>query len=181
MSNVDDIKKRLKREPETIIIEEDEVREDNGRSGSSSLVDEMGRFGRKLAENAQNAIARDQADKLQDDLRRGWEKFSSEANRVVTEMREDAQNAAEKIRSVRGDEAQPDKPPTPKNSTEASGGRSRVNIPRPNIDPERIDDAKENMAKGLRWLSGEMGKLANRYQDGGNDDDDLSSQINIDP
>lgn len=178
MSNhVDDLKRRLSRDPEIVIVEEETMsqeRQTGGSGSSSSIVDELGRLGRKLAESAKAAKESDQAEKLQTDLLQGWEKFQQEAGRVISEVRDEAGDAAEKIRTRSGNEGSA--PVIDAHGDADSEGGSRFNV---DIDKEA---AKENMVKGLRWLSGEMTRMADRFQEaGGQTVDDVSDQIKIDP
>lgn len=121
-----------------ISVEEEEPAASS--SGSASVVDELSKLGKNFAESVRGARSREDIQRFESELREGFQSFVGEVENVVREVREGT--TGQKIKE------------------EVSGLRETV----------KSDDVGANVkggvVKGLRWLSEEMGKLADQF--GGN-------------
>ena len=115
-----------------IDIEDIEFEEEAARGGQSDVVADLSKLGKQFAETLRNAISGSERQEFDGEVREGVRSFVDEIDKVVKGVRES--EPAQRIRK------------------EAT-----------NLD---VDDlgrkARTNIAKGLRWLSDEMGKLADQ-------------------
>jgi CHASE3 domain sensor protein len=133
---VDDLKEK---ERLTITIEEFEIPEEGAKETPSDRFDvaaELSRLGRKVAETLRSALESDERQRIEQDLRQGMQSFVQEAEEVIREVR--SGNVGQR---VRGEAVQ-----LKEQVESADLGRKM----------------RSGMVQGLRWLSEEMGRLADQ-------------------
>ncbi len=133
---VEEIKTRLKVEvpgEEEVIIEE-EVVVVEVETESSPIVDELSNMGRRVADSLKNGWNSEERVKLESEFREGVRSFANEVDKVIRDIKSSA--STERVRTE----------------------MSNTNL---NAEGEEIaQKARSGFAKGLRWFSDELGKLA---------------------
>jgi hypothetical protein len=131
--DVDELKNQEKLASERIVIEEDEVQ---GKPGID-IAAEFQKLGRQFAETLQSAWDSEERKRVEKEVREGMKSFVNEVDQVIREVK-----TSETTHKIKG-EAEELK--TRVESTDI-GQRARVGI-----------------VQGLRWLSEELGQLANQF------------------
>ncbi len=136
MPNVEEIKDRLK--GESINIEDETIRieEEDLKDAGQNVVDEMGDLGRKFAETLRSAWDSEERTKFENELKAGVRQFADEVDKIIREVR--TGNIGTKF--------------------QAETAKAREDIKADDL----AERAKTSFTKGLRWLSDEMGKLADQ-------------------
>ena len=137
MPNVDEIKDRLKGEQITVQDETIRIEEEDLPRDGQNVVDEMGDLGRKFAETLRGAWRSEERTKFENELREGVRQFADEVDKIIRDVR--SGNVGAKLQE------------------ETSKVREEVKA------DDLADRAKTSLTKGLRWLSDEMGKLADQF------------------
>ncbi|HSH03323.1 MAG TPA: hypothetical protein VLL52_12450 [Anaerolineae bacterium] len=145
--NVDEIKARLKEE-ERLKINVEDLDETNEQANSAAnsaatsaagqdIIDEMSNLGRQFAETVRNAWSSEERQKLETDIRNGINGFVTEVDKVFEEIKSSqvAQRAKQEASTVR--------------ETVQTGDIGRK--------------TRTTAATGLRWLSEELGRLAEKF------------------
>ncbi len=132
---VEEIKARLKVEvPGEEVTIEEEVVVIEVENESSPLVDELSNMGRKFADTMKNGWNSQERAQIESDVREGFRSFANEVDKVFREIKSS--------------------PTTDRVRSEMSNVSSK-------IESEDITQkARIGFAKGLRWFSDELGKLA---------------------
>lgn len=137
MPNVEEIKDRLKGEAVHVEDETLRIEEEDLKDTGQNVADELGNIGRKLAETLRGAWDSEERSKFENELKAGVRQFADEVDKIIREVR--SGNVGAKVQEG------------------TSKAREEV----------KMDDlgerAKSGLTKGLRWLSDEMGKLADQF------------------
>jgi vacuolar-type H+-ATPase subunit E/Vma4 len=150
MPNVEEIKDRLKGEAVKIEDETIRIEEEDLKDAGKNVVDEMGSLGRKFAETLRGAWDSEERSKFENELKAGVRQFADEVDKIIREVR--SSNVGAKLQE----------------------GTSKV---RDEVGSDDLAErAKSSFTKGLRWLSDEMGKLADQFAA---KDKDLADDIKI--
>ncbi len=140
--DVDELKNRLRSE----IPVEEEVAGLKDEEKTTDIAAELQSLGRQVAETIQRGWNSEERQRVEKEVRVGVKSFVDEVDKVIREARES--QAAARLKE------------------EASEAKSRV---------EQSDlgrKARGGFVQGLRWLSEELGKLANQFSPADADDDD---------
>lgn len=151
MANVEEIKERLKGEAVKIEDETIRIEEEDLKDAGHNVVDEMGNLGRKFAETLRGAWDSEERTKFENELKAGVRQFADEIDKIIREVR--SGNVGAKFQA------------------ETSKVREEVKA------DDFADRAKGSLTKGLRWLSDEMGKLADQFS--AKDEGDVADDIKI--
>ena len=147
--DVEEIKNRLKGEEVKIEDETIRIEEDDLKDADSNVVDEMGNLGRKFAETLRGAWDSEERTNFENELKAGVRQFADEVDKIIREVR--SGNVGAKFQD--------------------STSKVREELQSDDI----ADRAKSGFTKGLRWLSDEMGKLADQFAA----KDDVADEIKI--
>ncbi len=151
MPNVEEIKDRLKGEAVKIEDETIRIEEEDLKDAGKNVVDEMGNLGKKFAETIRGAWDSEERTKFENELKAGVRQFADEVDKIIRDVR--SGNVGAKLQS------------------ETAKVREDVKA------DDLADRAKSSFTKGLRWLSDEMGKLADQFA--AKDSDDVADDIKI--
>jgi soluble cytochrome b562 len=135
--NVDEIKDRLKIEVEDLDEAAGGAEETAAKPEKGDIVDEMKSLGRQVGETIRTAWESDERQKFEGDLRAGMRSFADEIDKVVREVREG--EAGKKVKA------------------EAEELRTKVET------ADLGTKTRTGIVQGLRWLSEELGKLAEQF------------------
>jgi hypothetical protein len=142
LPNVDEMKARLGSE---IPVEED-VDSLKADEKTTDIAAELQTLGRQVAETIQRAWNSEERQRVEKEVRVGVKSFVDEVDKVIREARES--QAAARLKE------------------EATEAKSRVE------QSDLGQKARGGFVQGLRWLSEELGKLANQFSTADADDDD---------
>lgn len=136
--SVDEIKDRLKIEIDEIedVIDDSASAETEAEAGTN-LADELGKLGRQMGDTLRNAWSSEERQKFEGDVKKGMKSFADEIDNVIQSIR--GGNIGTKIK------------------VEATDFREKVE------SKEIPNKARSGFAEGLRWLSNELGHLADKF------------------
>ncbi len=138
--NVDEIKERLQIEVEDVAetgVAETGAAEPAATPEPTDVVDELRNLGRQVGETIRTAWQSEERQNFESDMRQGIQSFADEIDKVIREVREG--EAGRKVRE------------------EASELRAKVE------ESDIPAKARGGLIQGLRWLSDELGKLADQF------------------
>ena len=134
--NVEEIKERLKIEVEEIEMTEEETAT-KAETESVNVTEELKDLGRQVAETLRSAWESAERQKVESEIREGVKSFVDEIDKAVREA---------------------------KSSTTAQKFHNDAAEMRQKIESSDIaDKARTGVVQGLRWLSDELGKLAEQF------------------
>lgn len=154
---VEEIKDRLKIDKEDVADAASDAADSAAQDGRD-IAGEFRSLGQQFAETLQKALNSEERSRLEGDVREGMKIFADEVNKVVGGVREST--AGQRIR---------DNAATQRIREEASKLTGQ-------IDGQDIGKkTRSGLAGGLRWLSDEMGKLADQFtpEDGANGEEEI--------
>lgn len=132
---VEEIKERLKVE---IPIEEEDVADSKADDGDVDVVAELSNLGRQVAETLRSAWDSEERQKLEGEVRQGVQSFVDEMDKVIRDVR-GGNFGKEKIKA------------------DMDGMREQVN------SGDFGRKMRTGIVQGLRWLSDEIGTLADQF------------------
>ena len=135
--NVEEIKERLKIE---IPIEEEETTggaDDGGKSAENDIVDEINKLGQQFVDALQAAWNSEERAKFEAEIKEGVRTFADEVEMAISSVKEGG--ASQKFRE------------------DAEQMRQKMKT------DDVAEKARTGFVQGLRWLSNEMGKLADQF------------------
>jgi hypothetical protein len=132
--SVEEIKARLQAAEEDIPVDNEAV-----KAGSEPIdvTEELRKVGKQFAETLQTAWSSEERQRIEKEVREGLRSFAEEVDKVFAQIRES--DALNKVRS------------------EAIDVKEKVDV------SELGQKSKTGFVNGLRWLSEELGKLADRF------------------
>lgn len=133
--SVEEIKLRLKEED--IPVEEETGRASGSTEQRPEVIEELTNLGRQFGETLRKAWDSAERQRFETELREGVRSFADEVDKMIKDVKEGS--AGHKLRAEVEDVQ----------SQVQSGDLSRR--------------ARESFVKGMRWLSEEMGKLADQF------------------
>ena len=123
---------------------------------TESVVDELTHLGRQVAETLKKAWNSPERQNLEGEVRAGMRSFVSEVDKVVREVRQTVTKEGSTLKHDLTEE-----PVAAKEEPVASKTDSRLKV---DLDLEDLTKkARSGFVFGLRWLSEEMGKLADQF------------------
>jgi phenylalanyl-tRNA synthetase alpha subunit len=122
---------------ERLKIEEEDLPADPVKAERGSVADELQSLGKQVAETLKTAWESEERHKIEAEVKEGVRSFANEIDKVIREARES--QAAQRVRE------------------EASDVKVKVK------SGEVSDKARGGLVQGLRWLSEELGKLADQF------------------
>ncbi len=131
--SVDELKNQERLESDRIVIEEDEVRD----KARVDIASEFQRLGRQFAETLQSAWDSEERKRVEKEVREGMKSFVDEVDQVIREVK-----SSETTSKIKG---------------EAEEIKTRVET------SDIGHKARQGIVQGLRWLSEELGQLANQF------------------
>lgn len=137
--NVEEIKARLKIE---IPIEEEETTEASGaggegKSAENDIMDEINKLGQQFVDALQSAWNSEERAKFESEIKEGVRTFADEVEKAISSVKEGG--AGQKLRE------------------DAEQMRQKMKT------DDVAEKARTGFVQGLRWLSSEMGKLADQF------------------
>lgn len=132
--SVEEIKLRLKEEE--IAVDEEAPAAGNG-AARPEVIDELTHLGKQFADTLRKAWDSAERQRFESEVREGVRSFADEVDKMIREVKEGT--AGQKLRS------------------EAVDLREQVQT------GDLSRRARESLVKGMRWLSEEMGKLADQF------------------
>ncbi len=130
--SVEEIKERLKIEEEDLPPKEESA----ATAELNDIANELANLGRQVAETLQNAWQSDERQKVEAQIKTGVESFASEIDKALNEVRQGGMG--QKIR--------------------AEATQVKTKVESGNVG----EKAGMGFAQGLRWLSAELGKIADK-------------------
>lgn len=131
--SVDELKNQERLESERIVIEEDEVH----NKARVDIASEFQKLGRQFAETLQSAWDSEERKRVEKEVREGMKSFVDEVDQVIREVK-----SSETTSKIKG---------------EAEELKTRVET------TDIGQRARQGIVQGLRWLSEELGQLANQF------------------
>ena len=119
------------------IEEEDLAPEEGVKAESSTIVDQLQDLGIQVADTLRSAWESEERQKVEEEVREGVKSFANEIDKAIHDIRDG--QTGQRIKE------------------EATNIKSKVET------GELVDKAKTGVVQGLRWLSDELGKLAEQF------------------
>jgi soluble cytochrome b562 len=122
---------------ERLKIEEEDLNEEATKAESLNITDELQNLGKQVADTLRSAWESDQRQKVETEVREGMKSFANEIDKVLKQVREGT--AAQKIKE------------------EAADAKAKME------SSDLPNKARSGVVSGLKWLSVELGKLADQF------------------